>query len=95
MQQAGIQRKLCCLTLADPAQVCIGKEPVRHNGEVAGWVTSGGYGYSVAKSIAYAYLPVALALPGTALDVELYGELSAALVTAEPLWDPAGARIKL
>lgn len=94
-KQAGIQRKLCCLTLADPAQVCIGKEPVRHNGEVAGWVTSGGYGYSVEKSIAYAYLPVDLARPGTAVDVELYGELSAALVAAEPLWDPAGTRIKL
>lgn len=47
------------------------------------------------KSIAYAYLPVDLARPGTAVDVELYGELSAALVAAEPLWDPAGTRIKL
>ena len=67
---------------------------MRHNGQVAGWVTSGGYGYSVGKSIAYAYLPMALAQPGTAVDVELYGDLSPALVVAEPLWDAAGARIK-
>ena len=67
---------------------------MRHNGQVAGWVTSGGYGYAVGKSIAYAYLPMALAQPGTAVAVELYGDLSPALVVAEPLWDAAGVRIK-
>src|SRR6185503_16331575 len=42
----GLRRKLRCLTLADPAAVAIGSEPVRHGEQVVGWVTSGGYGYS-------------------------------------------------
>ena len=48
---------LCCLTLEDARSVVLGNEPVRCAGEVAGRVTSGGYGYSVERSIAYAYLP--------------------------------------
>ena len=51
--------RLCCLTLADPRSVALGSEPVRVGGELVGRVTSGGYGYTVERSIAYAYLPAA------------------------------------
>lgn len=92
----GIQRKLCCLTLADPATLAIGNEPVRRRGqdEVVSWVTSGGYGYSVRKNIAYAYLPVDLAAPGSAFDIEILGERIPAGVVPEPLWDPKNERVK-
>ena len=53
----GERSRLCCLTLDDPRSVALGNEPVRVDGEVAGRVTSGGYGYSVERSIAYAHLP--------------------------------------
>ena len=53
------QRRLCCVTLADPRSIALGSEPVRVGGELAGRVTSGGYGYTVERSIAYAYLPAA------------------------------------
>ena len=90
----GLRRKLCCLTLADGTALAIGNEPVRGGDSVLGWVTSGGYGYSVERSIAYAYLPIEHSAPGTALDVEILGERIAATVVREPLWDPKGARIK-
>ncbi len=51
------ERRLCCLTLADPRSVALGNEPVRVGGEVVGRVTSGGYGFSVERSIAYAWMP--------------------------------------
>ncbi len=91
---AGLRRKLCCLTLADPSAIVIGNEPVRRGDEVMGWVTSGGYGYSVGRSIAYTYLPMAQAAPATGLDVEILGERIEAVVVREPLWDPRHARIK-
>ncbi len=50
-------RRLCCLTLADSRAVALGSEPVRVEGALVGRVTSGGYGYTVERSIAYAYLP--------------------------------------
>ena len=43
--------------LDDPRAVALGNEPVRVGGAIVGRVTSGGYGYTVARSIAYAYLP--------------------------------------
>ncbi|MGH7357514.1 MAG: aminomethyltransferase family protein, partial [Candidatus Rokuibacteriota bacterium] len=90
----GIRRKLACLTLSDPAWVALGGEPVRAGGRVAGRVTSGGFGHTVGLSIAYAYLPVDLASPGTPVEVECFGEWVPGLVAAEPLWDPRGDRIR-
>ncbi len=90
----GVQRKLCCLSLADPTAIAIGNEPLRSEDAVVGWVTSGGFGYSVRKSIAYAYLPLACSAVGTVLDVEILGERIPATVEREPLWDPRGERIR-
>ena len=59
-----------------------------------GWVTSGGYGYSVEKSIAYGYLPLEHADIGASLDIEIMGERIPAEVVREPLWDADGARIR-
>ena len=52
------QRRLRAITLEEPRAVALGNEPVRVGGEIVGRVTSGGYGYTVERSIAYAYLPV-------------------------------------
>ncbi len=90
----GIKKKLCCLVLEDPNTIVFGNEPIRSEGTVVGWVTSGGYGYSVNKSIAYAYLPVSLAKPGTRLSVECFGVEVQATVEKEPLYDPKGEKIK-
>jgi 4-methylaminobutanoate oxidase (formaldehyde-forming) len=90
----GLTQKLCCLTLADANTITFGSEPMRANGNVVGWVTSGGYGYSVGKSIAYGYLPIALARPGQKLTIECFGVEIDALVEKEPLWDPQGERVR-
>src|SRR5206468_11376442 len=41
------ERRLACLVLDDSRAVALGSEPVRIDGELAGRVTSGGYGYTV------------------------------------------------
>jgi 4-methylaminobutanoate oxidase (formaldehyde-forming) len=87
-------RRLCCLVLADPRSVALGNEPVRAGGEIAGRVTSGGYGYTVGRSIAYAYLPAEHAAPGTEVAVEIFGEWVDGEVATEPLFDREGSRIR-
>ena len=57
-------------------------------------MAAGGYGYSVEKSIIYAYLPMEYTKAGTELEVEFFGELVGAEVVQSPLWDPKGERIK-
>ena len=88
------ERRLACLVLADPRAVALGSEPVRIDGETVGRVTSGGYGYTVERSIAYAYVPAANAEPGQPVEVEIFGEWIAGEVAAEPLYDPSGAGIR-
>ncbi len=93
-RSAGVARRMCCLVLDEPSQVVLGGEPVRVGVAVLGRVTSGGYGYTVEKSIAYCYLPVEVAVPGTAVEIDLFGRWVSATVTAEPLLDPTGTRIR-
>jgi 4-methylaminobutanoate oxidase (formaldehyde-forming) len=87
-------RRLACLALADPLAVTLGSEPVGIGGEVVGRVTSGGYGYAVERSLAYAYLPADAVAVGTAAEVEVFGEQVGAEVVAEPVWDPRAERIR-
>jgi 4-methylaminobutanoate oxidase (formaldehyde-forming) len=88
------ERRLACLVLADPRAVALGSEPVRIDGAAVGRVTSGGYGYTVGRSIAYAYVPAVNAQPGQPVEVEIFGEWLAGEVAAEPLYDPSGERIR-
>jgi 4-methylaminobutanoate oxidase (formaldehyde-forming) len=82
------------MVLEDPLAVCLGNEPVRIDGTIAGRVTSGGYGYAVGRSIAYAYLPPDRAAIGTRGDIDVFGTWVGAEVVREPLWDPTNARIR-
>ena len=89
----GITRRLRPLLLDDPDAIALGGEPVRVNNQIAGRVTSGGYGYSIDRSIAYAYLPPQCT-PGNAVDVQVFGRWVPATVASEPLYDPKGERIR-
>lgn len=59
-----------------------------------GIVTSGGWSYTLGRSVALAYVATPLAVEGTALDIDVYGERRRARVAAEPLYDPANARLR-
>jgi 4-methylaminobutanoate oxidase (formaldehyde-forming) len=87
------ERLLRCLVLDDPGAVALGSEPVRVGSELVGRVTSGGYGYTVEGSIAYAYLPAEHDV-GTPVAVEIFGEWVEGEVATEPLFDPSGERIR-
>ncbi len=90
----GVTRRLRCLTLEDHRAMTLGNEPVFAEGRVVSRVTSGGVGYTLGTSIAFAYLPLELAEAGTALSVEVFGKRVAASVADDPLYDPKGERIR-
>ena len=93
-QKSTPTRKLVCLVLDDPRVIALGSEPVRVNGQAVGRITSGGYGYSVERSIAYAYLPASATTPGQRVEVVVFGVAVGAEVMAEPLFDPTNARVR-
>src|SRR5262249_3588259 len=89
------RQKLVCIVLDDPRAVALGSEPVRTaDGAVVGRVTSGGYGYAVHASIAYAYVPGEHAAPGTLVTIDIFGDWVDGEIRREPLFDPEGARVR-
>jgi dimethylglycine dehydrogenase len=66
-----------------------------HDGQVVGETTSGDWGYRVNASIALGMLRADLAVPGTELEIDIYGEMRKAVVQKdEPLWDPQNERLR-
>jgi glycine cleavage system aminomethyltransferase T/glycine/D-amino acid oxidase-like deaminating enzyme len=90
----GPRRKLSCLVLDDPGVVVMGNEPVWGDGRMGGYVTSAAYGYSVGKSIAYAWLPPELSEEGRRVEIQYFGERHGVTVAEEPLLDPAMKRMR-
>ncbi|UWQ41185.1 FAD-dependent oxidoreductase [Leisingera aquaemixtae] len=94
-KQRGVKKSFVTLIVdageADaPYMSCIWKD-----GEIVGETTSGDWGYRVNASIALGMVRADLAVPGTGLEVEIYGEKCRAVVQKdEPLWDPANARLR-
>jgi glycine cleavage system aminomethyltransferase T/glycine/D-amino acid oxidase-like deaminating enzyme len=88
-----VQRRLRCIVLDDPRSVTLGNEPVRVDGQVRGRVTTGGYGYTVGASIAYAYLPAGIEI-GAPVEIDIFGRWVPGAVAAEPLLDPKAERVR-
>ncbi len=51
-----LARRLATFTVDDPAVTLVGRESIYRNGEPVGWLTSGGWGYTVGKNIGYGYV---------------------------------------
>ncbi len=71
-----------------------GYEPVWHDGNYVGFVTSGGYGHRVDTSIAMAYIDRAVADKDEGFEVSILGQKRAARLAREPLYDPSGSRAR-
>ena len=93
-KEKGPTKRLVTILLEDPRSVALGNEPVRIGGEICGRVTTGGYGYTVERSIAYAYVPPEQAEPGTAVEIEIFGSWIGGEIAEGPLFDPEGERIR-
>jgi dimethylglycine dehydrogenase len=93
-REKGPERRLVTLAVDDAGVDAIGDEPIWHDGKVVGWITSGGYGHTVQKSIALGYIPAALAAAPDGFEVEILGERRPATLARAPLWDPEGSRMR-
>lgn len=71
-----------------------GGEPIFRGGQGVGRVTSGGYGYSLGKSLALGYVKAGMAAPGDRVEVMVLGQPHGAVILSEPPFDPDGARLR-
>jgi len=91
---SGPARRLVTFVVDAGHADAIGDEPVWHDGKVVGWITSGGYGHCVGKSIALGYVPAALAGAASGFELEILGERRSASIVREALVDPQGERMR-
>ena len=82
----------------EDAADCLGGEGVfaspADDAEAIGLTTSGGYGFTVAKSLAFAYVTADHAEPGNELGVMILGEMKKAVVLSEPAFDPENVELR-
>ncbi len=88
------ERKLVSFVLDAKDADAIADEPISYNGEVVGWVTSGGYAHHSQKSVALGYIPTELAKETSGFQIEIIGEWLDAKRLDEPLFDPKGLRMR-
>jgi len=72
----------------------IGDEPIWHDGQVVGWVTSGAYGHRVGRSLALGYVPAALASASAGFEIEIIGERRPAERLEACAYDASGLRMR-
>ncbi|RWC29620.1 MAG: FAD-dependent oxidoreductase [Mesorhizobium sp.] len=97
---AALKKRFAGFTVEDRDIVLLGRETILRNNEPVGYLTSGGYGYTVGKNIGYGYVRNADGVSDDFLasgDYELVVamERTPAKIHLEPLYDPAGARIRV
>ncbi len=97
--QGGVRKMLACFVPDDPDVVLLGRETIYRDGKRVGWLTGGGYGYTIGKPIGIGYVRNP---EGVTEDFVLSGtyELDVAMtrvpctVSLKPLYDPANERVK-
>ena len=89
--KGAVKRKLACF-LMDGFVPLHGGEAILHQGKVIETVTSGGYGHTIGKSIAYGYVPVELA-KGTGFEIETFGQRYPAQISLRAPYDPERRKI--
>ena len=96
---SGVKKMLACFVPDDPDVVLLGRETIYRDGKRVGWLSSGGFGYTIGKAIGYGYVRDA---EGVTEDFVLSGtyELDVARarvpcrVSLTPLYDAEMARVK-
>ena len=77
-----------------PEADATGYEPVYHDGQRVGYVTSGAYGHHVRASLALAYVDAPLCTTKDPLSVTILGKPREARLLPEPPYDPRGLLLR-
>lgn len=96
---AALTKRFAGFTVDNPGIVLVGRETILRNGEPVGYLTSGGYGYTVGKNIGYGYVRSADGVDDAFLTSGTYELVVAtepvpARLHLEPLYDPTAERVK-
>ncbi len=94
-KQRGVAKRFCTLVIDAGDQDPPYMATIWHDGAVVGEVTSGYFGHRVGKCIGLGMLRSDVNVPGSRVEVEIFGTRHQAVVQDDvPLWDPKNERIR-
>jgi dimethylglycine dehydrogenase len=94
-KQRGVTKRFCTLVIDADEQDPPYMSTIWHEGKVVGELTSGYYGHRVQACIGLGMLKAEVNVPGTKVEVEIFGTRFPATVQEDaPLWDPKNERIR-
>ena len=88
------QKKLVTLEIKTEGIDVSNDEAIIKNGKTIGYISSGGYGHHVKKSLAMGYIDVNFISPNSSMEVEILGKFYKAKVLGKPLYDEAGLKMR-
>ena len=95
VREVGVTKKLCTVEIGGEDWLTLyGGEAVLLDGKVISRLRGVGYGYTVKRNLGNVYLPTDIAVKGTKVQVEIFGELVPAVVTGRVVYDPKGEKLR-
>jgi 4-methylaminobutanoate oxidase (formaldehyde-forming) len=95
----GLKKIFAAFTVEDPNQILLGRETIYRNGKQVGWLSSGGYGYTIKQSIGYGYIRSSEVINNQFVldgdyELEIATNKVPCKVHLKPLYDPEMKKIK-
>jgi 4-methylaminobutanoate oxidase (formaldehyde-forming) len=96
----GVKKIFAAFTVDDPKQILLGRETIYRNGKQVGWLSSGGYGYTINQSVGYGYIRSTEFIDnqfvlGGEYELEIATEMVPCKVHLKALYDPEMKKIKV
>ncbi|MFM8001130.1 MAG: aminomethyltransferase family protein, partial [Actinomycetota bacterium] len=97
-RREGVRKMLAGFTV-DASHVLLGRETIYRDGVRVGWLTSGGYGYTIRRSIGYGYVRRAEGVTADFVtsgkyELEVATQRVPAEVSLAPFYDPEMSKVK-
>jgi 4-methylaminobutanoate oxidase (formaldehyde-forming) len=98
--EGGVKKILACFVPDDPDIVLLGRETIYRDDKRVGWLSSGGFGYTIGKPIGYGYVrnpdgvTEDFVLSGT-YELDVARKRVPCKISLKPLYDPEMERVKV
>ena len=98
-QESGLNMRMVQFKLSDPEPLLYHNEPILRDGEIVGFLTSGGYGHTLGGAVGLGYVPcageTAAEVLGSTYEIDVMGSKVRAEASLKPMYDPTSARVKV
>ena len=98
-KEDGLATRLVQFKLTDPEPLLYHNEPIVRDGEIVGYLTSGGYGHAMGAAMGMGYVPskgeTAAEMLGSTFEIDVMGTRVKAEASMRPFLDPKSERVKV